>query len=62
VFKFGTLPDGSMRRVEVNPKTHRRKVVKEWKTKTEVARARQTLNLTQDAFAGRCGAGNRASV
>jgi hypothetical protein len=51
VFKFGTLPDGSIR-VEVNPETHRRKVAKERKAKTEVARARQTLNLAQDAFAG----------
>jgi DNA-binding transcriptional regulator YiaG len=55
VFKFETLPDGSMRRVEVNPETHRRKVAKDWKAKTEVARARQTLNLTQDAFAGLLG-------
>ena len=55
VFKFETLPDGSVRRVEVNPETHRRKMAKEWKAKTEVARARQTLNLTQDAFAGLLG-------
>ena len=28
VFKFETLPDGSIRRIAVNPETHRRKVAK----------------------------------
>ena len=55
VFKFEKLPDGTIRRVELNPESHRRKIKKAWDAQTEVARARQTLNLSQDAFASLLG-------
>jgi putative transcriptional regulator len=37
--------------VDVNPETYRRKQARAWKAKTEAARVRQELNLTQEAFA-----------
>jgi putative transcriptional regulator len=51
VFKLEKLPDGTIRRVELDPETHRRRVRKTWDAQTEVARARQILNLSQSAFA-----------
>ena len=45
------LPGGAMRRVELDPETYRRKQARAWKAKTEAARVRHELNLTQDAFA-----------
>jgi DNA-binding transcriptional regulator YiaG len=45
------LPSGELRRVDVNPETYRRKQARAWKAKTEAARVRQELNLTQEAFA-----------
>jgi putative transcriptional regulator len=45
------LPDGSMRRVELDPQTYRRKQARAWKAKTESAKIRHELDLTQDAFA-----------
>jgi DNA-binding transcriptional regulator YiaG len=55
VFKLEKLPDGTIRRVELNPETHRRQVKKAWNAQTEVARARQAMNLSQGAFAGLLG-------
>jgi len=55
VFKLEKLPDGTIRRVELNPETHRRQVKKAWNAQTEVARARHTLNLSQGAFASLLG-------
>jgi DNA-binding transcriptional regulator YiaG len=57
VFRMEKLPDGSLRRVELEPGKHRRKVAAEWKAKTEVARARQSLNLSQAGFAQLLGIG-----
>ena len=45
------LPDGKVRRVELNPETYRRKQARAWKAKTEAAKVRHELNLNQDAFA-----------
>jgi DNA-binding transcriptional regulator YiaG len=45
------LPSGKIRRVELNPETCRRKQARAWKAKTEAAKVRHELNLTQDAFA-----------
>lgn len=45
------LPGGKLRRVERNPETYRRKQARAWKAKTEAAKVRHELNLTQDAFA-----------
>jgi DNA-binding transcriptional regulator YiaG len=45
------LPDGKIHRVELDPETYRRKQARAWKPKTEAAKVRHELNLTQDAFA-----------
>jgi putative transcriptional regulator len=45
------LPGGKLRRVEFNPETYRRQQARAWKAKTEAAKVRHELNLTQDAFA-----------
>lgn len=45
------LPGGKLRRVELNPENYRRKQARAWKAKTESAKIRHELNLTQDAFA-----------
>lgn len=45
------LPGGKMRRVELNPEAYRRKQARAWKAKTDAAKIRHELNLTQDAFA-----------
>lgn len=55
VFKLEKLPDGTIRRVELNPEAHRRQIKKAWDAKTEVARARQALNVSQGAFASLLG-------
>ena len=49
------LPDGAMRRVELNPETYRRKQARAWKAKTEAAKVRHELNLTQEDFAAMLG-------
>jgi putative transcriptional regulator len=41
-----------MRRVELDPEVYRRKQARAWKAKTEAARIRHGLNLTQADFAG----------
>jgi DNA-binding transcriptional regulator YiaG len=51
VRKVTRLPDGTFKRVELDPETYRRKQARAWKAKTEAARIRHELNLTQDAFA-----------
>jgi putative transcriptional regulator len=45
------LPGGKLRRVELNPETYRRKQARAWKAKTDAAKIRHELNLTQDTFA-----------
>lgn len=55
VFKLEKLPDGTIRRIELNPETHRRQVKKAWNAQTEVARAREALALSQGTFAGLLG-------
>jgi DNA-binding transcriptional regulator YiaG len=45
------LPGGKLRRVELNPETYRRQQARAWKAKTEAARVRHELDLTQNAFA-----------
>lgn len=51
VRKVTLMPDGTLKRVELNPETYRRKQARAWKAKTEAAKVRHELNLTQDAFA-----------
>jgi DNA-binding transcriptional regulator YiaG len=45
------LPGGSLKRVDLDPETYRRKQARGWKAKTEAAKVRHELNLTQNAFA-----------
>jgi putative transcriptional regulator len=51
VRKVKLLSDGKIHRVELDPETYRRKQARAWKAKTEAAKVRHELNLTQDAFA-----------
>jgi putative transcriptional regulator len=51
VRKVTLLPDGRLNRVELNPETYRRKQARAWKAKTEAAKIRHELNLTQGDFA-----------
>ena len=57
VFRIEKRPDGTFSRVEVNPETQRRKSAKAWEAKSEVAKVRQSLDLTQEAFADLLGIG-----
>jgi DNA-binding transcriptional regulator YiaG len=49
------LPDGTLRRVAIDPETYRRKQARAWKAKTEAAKIRHDLNLTQPDFASLLG-------
>lgn len=57
VFRIEKRPDGTFSRVPVNPESQRRKSAKAWEAKSEVAKVRQSLGLTQEAFAGLLGIG-----
>jgi DNA-binding transcriptional regulator YiaG len=57
VFRIEKRPDGTFSRVAVNPETQRRKSAKSWEAKSEVAKVRQSLDLTQEAFADLLGIG-----
>ncbi len=49
------LPDGTLRRVALDPETYQRNQARAWEAKTEAARVRHDLNLTQAEFAGLLG-------
>jgi DNA-binding transcriptional regulator YiaG len=57
VFSIEKKPDGTFSRVTVNPESQRRKSAKAWEAKSEVAKVRHSLNLTQQAFADLLGIG-----
>lgn len=57
VFRIEKRPDGTFSRVAVNPESQRRKSAKGWEAKSEVAKVRQSLDLTQEAFADLLGIG-----
>jgi DNA-binding transcriptional regulator YiaG len=57
VFRIEKRPDGTFSRVAMNPETQRRKSAKAWEAKSEVAKVRHSLDLTQEAFAGLLGIG-----
>jgi len=57
VFRVEKMPDGTFSRVPVNPETQRRKSAKAWAAKSDVARARLSLDLSQQAFADMLGIG-----
>lgn len=51
VWKVTKRPDGTVERKAIDPETHRKTQAREWKVKTETARIRREINITQDAFA-----------
>jgi DNA-binding transcriptional regulator YiaG len=57
VFRIEKLADGTFSRVAVNPETQRRKSAKAWEAKSEVAKVRHSLDLTQEDFAKLLGIG-----
>ncbi len=57
VFSIEKKPDGTFSRIAVDPETQRRKSAKAWEAKSEVAKVRQSLGLTQEAFADLLGIG-----
>ena len=57
VFRMEKRTDGTFSRVAVDPESQRRKSAKAWAIKSEVAKARQSLNLSQEAFANLLGIG-----
>ena len=57
VFRIEKRPDGSFSRIEVNSETQRRRSAKAWEGKSEVAKVRHSLDLTQQAFADLLGVG-----
>lgn len=57
VFRIEEKPDGTFSRVAVNPESQRRKSAKAWEAKSEVAKVRHSLGLTQEAFADLLGIG-----
>jgi putative transcriptional regulator len=57
VFSIEKKPDGTFSRIAVNPESQRRKSAKTWEAKSEVAKVRQSLDLTQEAFADLLGIG-----
>jgi DNA-binding transcriptional regulator YiaG len=57
VFQIEQQPDGSFSRVAVDPESQRHQSAKAWEAKSEVAKVRQTLGLTQEAFADLLGIG-----
>jgi len=57
VFRIEKRADGTFSRVAVDPESQRRKSAKAWAIKSEVAKARQSLDLTQEAFADLLGIG-----
>ncbi len=57
VFRMEKQPDGTFSRVVVDPETQRGKSAKAWEAKSEVAKVRHSLDLTQEAFADLLGIG-----
>lgn len=51
VWKVTKRADGTVERKALNPETHRQAQARAWKAKTEAARIRRDINVTQDAFA-----------
>jgi putative transcriptional regulator len=57
VFRIEKKLDGTFSRIAVNPESQRSKSAKAWEAKSEVAKVRQSLDLTQEAFADLLGIG-----
>ena len=57
VYRIEKQANGVVSRVAVNPEAQRRQSAKAWASKSEVAKVRDSLNLTQEAFASLLGIG-----
>lgn len=57
VFRLEKRPDGSITRIAVDPEAQRRRSATAWAAKNEVVKVRQSLDLTQEAFARLLGIG-----
>jgi DNA-binding transcriptional regulator YiaG len=51
VWEVTKHPDGRVERKALNPESYRRAQAREWTAKTQAAKIRREINLTQDAFA-----------
>lgn len=51
VWKVTKRPDGTVERKVLDPDTHRQAQARAWQAKTEAAKIRREINVTQDAFA-----------
>jgi putative transcriptional regulator len=51
VWKVTKRADGTVERKAIDPATHRLAQARAWKAKTEAARIRREINVTQDVFA-----------
>lgn len=51
VWKVTKRPDGTVERKALDPESHRNSQARAWKAKTEAARIRRQVNVTQDTFA-----------
>jgi len=51
VWKVTKRADGTVKREAINPETHRVAQARAWKAKTEAARIRREINVTQEGFA-----------
>jgi DNA-binding transcriptional regulator YiaG len=57
VFRLEKNADGTISRIAVNPETQRSNSAKAWEAKSEVAKVRHSLDLTQEDFANLLGIG-----
>lgn len=51
VWQVTKRPDGTTERKALDPEAYRKTQAREWAAKTESARVRREINVTQDAFA-----------
>lgn len=51
VWKVTKRPDGKIERKALDPEKYRATQVRSWNAKTEAARVRREINVTQEAFA-----------
>ena len=51
VWKVTKRPDGTVERKSLDPEKHRATQARAWKAKTEAAKIRREINVTQEAFA-----------
>jgi putative transcriptional regulator len=55
VWKVTKRADGTIERKQIDPESYRRNQAREWKAKTETAKIRRAINVTQAAFASMLG-------